>query len=811
VTREHQQAEARAARRVERFFTRHLRHSMSGGRRWAGQPFTLERFQRDEIIRPIFGPLNRDLTRRIRLAYIGEPRKNGKALDVDTPILSGRGWTTMGELRPGDQVHAVDGRLTRVRFVSERHHRSCFRVRFADGAELIASDHHLWTVNDRMRGRQRVITTTELLDTLNATGARGDRRYTVDVPAPLERPAADLPVDPYVLGVWLGDGSSYKAEVTGADPEVFDAITAAGYQLSYDYGAGAACTRGIRGGLYVQLRALGVLRNKHVPDQYMLASADQRLELLRGLMDTDGSVNRCGTGAPRVEFTSTTRQLADDVQLLARSLGWKPTLREGAATLDGRVISPKYRVAWAAYSDCSPFRLARKTALLRPEPAARHRSRTNAVVAVDPVPMVESVCIQVEHPSSTFLAGRSLTPTHNTEIAAGCMLYLLTADNEPGAEVYSLAGSRGQARLVFKVAKQMVEASPLLRAGTRRYKDAIEVPETDSVYRVLAADAGLQQGLNPHGFCVDEYHVHRNAEQYEAMVSGTGARVQPLGMVITTAGPKRMGPAWDLLQLAKAGGDPEMYLRWWAADDGCDLWDTKQWRKANPASWVTIKYLRGQARRLPEPVFRRLHLNQWWDREERWIRQDTWDANDGRPSIDPDLPCYIGVDAAPKRDTTAVVLLQRDDQGVHHVRVKVWRRDETMAYTDFAEVEDYIRTLCTEFQVERVVVDPYAMIRSMMMLADEGLPVEDFPQNDARMVPASQNLYDIAMERRLRHGGDRELSMAAENAGVLLTNRGWRLNKMKSSGHIDALVALSMCAYLAEQDAGVARPGAILV
>lgn len=395
-------------------------------------------------------------------------------------------------------------------------------------------------------------------------------------------------------------------------------------------------------------------------------------------------------------------------------------------------------------------------------------------------------------------------------LSSGIGLYMLLADGEPGAEVYSVAGDKKQAGLVFNDAKKMVQASPLLRAACKVYRDVIEVRETDSIYRVLSADADLQHGLNPHCAIVDEYHVHKNPEQYEALRTGMVARRQPLLVTITTAGADSVkSPAYKLMQRGLEGNDPRMFTRWWAAPEGCKLTDRRALRLANPASWVTDEVLLDLARSLPEPVFRRLHLNQWVDVDERWIDPDLWYACDDRPVIDPDLPCYVGVDAAPKKDTTAVVLVQRDDEGVHNVLTRVFRADRTMGYLDYEIVEEYLRELCLSFNVERIVVDPFTMIRSMMMLANEGLPVEDFPQGDTRMVPASQNLYDLITggiaggdgTPRLRHGGDEELTDAVLNAGTYETSRGWRFHKLRSRRPIDACTALAMASYVCEQDA----------
>lgn len=389
-----------------------------------------------------------------------------------------------------------------------------------------------------------------------------------------------------------------------------------------------------------------------------------------------------------------------------------------------------------------------------------------------------------------------------SEIASGLALYLLVADGEFGAEVYSLAGSRAQARIVFGNARDMVLASPMLRAMCRVYRDAIEVGETASVYRVLSADSRLAHGYNPHAAIVDELHVHPNADLYQAMTTGTGARRQPLILSITTAGHQRATIAHQLYEKGRTAKDPRFFFRWWEAPAGCRLDDTKAWRKANPASWITIDFLRGQMRApgMHESVFRRLHLNQWVGSERLWIPQDVWDANGGRPTLAPGDTVWVGVDAAPKRDTTAVVVDRRDADGVHHIVARVWEADRQMGYLDFAEVEDFLRGLCFDYDVKRILVDPYVMMRSMVLLRDEGLPVEEFPQGDARMVPASQTLYDLALEGRLRHGNDLDMRRQAGNAAVRQTSRGWRLHKLKSSGTIDSIVALAMVAHTAEQD-----------
>ncbi len=408
-----------------------------------------------------------------------------------------------------------------------------------------------------------------------------------------------------------------------------------------------------------------------------------------------------------------------------------------------------------------------------------------------------------------------------TSEAAGLGLYHLTADGyhrreqgswiwtlEGGAEVYNIAASKDQAKVLFQIGKQMVLRDPLLRTMCRPYRDAIEVLETGAVWRVLAADARLAHGPNPSVAIIDEIWAHRDPELYEAFASAGAARAQPLVIVITTAG-------WDQTSIGyalyKAGRRWERskrpardyYFAWHQAPEGSRIDDPKAWRQANPSKWVTSSYLKGELKRARERglelQFKRWHLNQWTTTKEIAIPIEAWDACAGRPKIPKDAEVVVGVDTAPKRDSTGIIVAHRDGAGVHHWRGRKFVADPETGYLDYDALEQAIRDVCRRYQVRRVLVDPYNMTRSMLLLADEGIPIEEFPQGDARMVPASMNLYELVMAGRLRHGGDQELRECVLAAAKKLTERGWRLHKRTSSGVIDKLVAGVMASYELER------------
>ena len=410
-----------------------------------------------------------------------------------------------------------------------------------------------------------------------------------------------------------------------------------------------------------------------------------------------------------------------------------------------------------------------------------------------------------------------------THLAAGLGAYHLYADGywrregsvwmwtpEMGAEVYNVAASKDQARILFRIASGFVQRDPVLRAMSRVYRDAIEVPEHESVWRVLAADARLAHGPNPSAAIIDEMWAHPNAELYEAFAAAGAARRQPLVLTITTAG-------WDQESIAytmyKAGRRWErskrpsrsFFFRWYQAPDGCRIDDPKAGRAANPSRWITPKYLRGELARARrhglELQYRRWHLNQWTGAKEQAYPLELWDTCAAKPRIPAGASVVVAVDAAPKRDSTGIAIDHKDAKGVHHDRVMTMRADPDTGYLDFGALEDRLREIVHTYTVKRILVDPAYMIRSMLMLADEGLPIEEFPQHDSRMVPASMNLYELLIDGKIRHGGDAELRAQVGAAGKKITSRGFRIHKLKTTGGvIDGLTALVIAVYENERE-----------
>jgi deoxycytidine triphosphate deaminase len=367
-------------------------------------------------------------------------RLEGKALAVDTPVPTPVGWRTMEQLSVGDQVFDERGLPCVVVRASEvMLGRPCRQVVFSDGSEIVADDQHLWrtcTKAGRDHGHYRtgLVTTAQIAQSLDV---RGEHNHQVALPGPVQYPHRSLPIDPYVLGAWLGDGTSTKSEITCADEAILEEIAKAGYSVDRRGGGlrhwigGVGHSRDVPTGRYVRngslssaLRNLGLLGNKHVPVDYLLASEPQRLALLQGLMDTDGYVDNAG----RCEFTSIRECLADAVVELAASLGLRPVKSKKQVRFRGVDCGPAYRVKFTPNRPV--FRLRRKLQRQRLE-GAHHLFR--AVVDVREAGSVPVRCIQVSAPSGLFLAGRTFIPTHNSSLGRlGLMTHSTAGFLDPG-------------------------------------------------------------------------------------------------------------------------------------------------------------------------------------------------------------------------------------------------------------------------------------------------------------------------------------------------------------------------------------------
>jgi hypothetical protein len=397
------------------------------------------------------------VTLREVAALIVGLRGAGKALALDTPVPTPDGWTTMGEIRAGDIVYDEAGAPCQVADAWDvRYDRPCYEVQFSDGSTIVADGEHQWLVDtdasrrsarlkanppnrprktsgiewnhgqDYRRKLPEVVTTEAMIASLRIlrrSGVTADgavNNYSVRVAAPLQGADAELPVPPYTLGAWLGDGFSAVGAITTADAEILTEIENEGESVWIMPSTNRDATRErdtvnrarvasyTVGGLKARLRQIGVLDNKHIPASYLRASEAQRRALLAGLLDTDGYCGKHGS----VEFCSTSERLAREVRHLAATLGYKTSLRNKPARLRGMDCGTAWTVTFTTADKV--FRLPRKAA--RQVTSERSTARHRYITAIRPVPSVPVRCIAVDSPSHLYLVGESCIPTHNSNL-----------------------------------------------------------------------------------------------------------------------------------------------------------------------------------------------------------------------------------------------------------------------------------------------------------------------------------------------------------------------------------------------------------
>ena len=867
-----------AAERALAFFPAVLRFHDG---KMAGLPFELLDWQ-VFVIGSLFGWKLKGGARRFRKAYI-ETAKGPLALD--TPIATPSGWSTMGDLQPGDQVFDEHGKVCNVTAISETFSgRPCYRMTFSDGDSIVADHEHRWQVTglrshgkpgpkppgEPRKGQPCIRTTADIAATylMPATTSLHPQalfNYRVAIAGALDLPDIDLPVPPYTLGVWLGDGDSDCARITSHndDVELREAVGSEGISVGpesgkkgnaarYRIGGVTGCGRGTSASLQSKLRKMGMLGNKRVPKWYLRAGTAQRLALLQGLLDTDGSISKHGD----VEFSTKWEHLADDVAELVRSLGLKASVTCNDSTLNGRVVGKRYRLKFRAYADLPVFKLSRKLSRQIARPSTRPLSEGRMIVGCDKVESVPVKCITVDSPSHLFLAGRSMIPTHNSgksPLCAGIGLYCLAADGEAGAEVYAAAVSKDQAGILFRDAEQMAKASPALDKRLTFTRGNIAFMPTGSFFRPVSSEGRSLDGKRVHCALLDEVHEHRTNIVVEKMIAGTKARQNALIVEITNSGFDRNSVCWSHHDYSIKVANGELQDDEWFSfvcqqdpgdwEPGDDFPREDTWAKSNPSLEQTpgLRYLRGevqQARGMPSKVnlVKRLNFCIWTEADERWLDYEAWAgcAPAARYEELRGRACYGGLDLSSTVDLTSLVLVFPDDEGGYDALPFFWLPDDGLhekahkdkvPYTTWRDqgflettpgrsidkwfVARRLAMLAQDFDIRAVAFDRWRIEDFKRQLEDEdcGVLLEAWGQGFKDMAVAVDSIETLIREKRFRHGNHPVLTWCASNAVTVADpagNRKWA--KDKAVARIDGIVAASMAVGIAHRQIGDAGP-----
>ena len=361
----------------------------------------------------------------------------GKMISLDTELPTPSGFVKLLDLKEGDELFDENGKVCKVTKLHPIDLKpKSYEVVFDDGTIVKACADHLWLTWDRNarrhEGSSKVITTQQIKDTLRVGGIQQVANHSVPCAKPLDFKRKDLLIDPYVLGVWLGDGTSSDGSIECADVDILDEIKKAGYEVVLSKSSVRENSKSCRyrvgnlikdngtnrptGRLKVSLKKMGLIGNKHIPEIYLRSSIEQRLSLLQGLMDTDGCCLKSG----RVEFCSTNKILADGVGQLVWSLGIKCNVNKNESYLNGKRCSDRYRVAFTP-TNLDVFRLGRKKERQIFDKSQKRRTTHRYIVDVRDIEPVPMRCITVDSPSHLFLITKQCIPTHNTMACANIL------------------------------------------------------------------------------------------------------------------------------------------------------------------------------------------------------------------------------------------------------------------------------------------------------------------------------------------------------------------------------------------------------
>ncbi len=371
-----------------------------------------------------------------------------------------------------------------------------------------------------------------------------------------------------------------------------------------------------------------------------------------------------------------------------------------------------------------------------------------------------------------------------TAVVAPIALYGLVMEGE-GAEVYSCAADRDQAKLVFGAAKRTVEMVPELSSTLKLYRDAIENRATGSIYRALSSEAYTKEGLSPTLVLADELHAWPNRDLYDVMALAMGARVDPLMLIVTTAGVRtdstgRDSIAYSLFQYASrvAAGevdDPSIFMAWWAADDDAPIIDAAADAAANPGLGDILDRdeIAGQARKaqsggMSESEYRIKRRNTWVVSSTAALPSGAFEARKTERTIGPAEPVVLFFDGSFNHDCTAFTATTVESIPYTDV-AGCWERptDDAMWRVPISEVDAAIRAYCRDHNVVELACDPFRWAQLMEEWAAAGLPVIEYPTSTpSRMVPAWAKFYDATLSGGYTHSGDPRLVRHISNMAL---------------------------------------------
>jgi len=405
-------------------------------------------------------------------------RQVGKRLALDTPIPTPNGWTTMGELKDGDIIFDWTGKPTKVVKAHEiRDDRKCFEITFSTGEKIIADAEHEWFTqhrSERAKGLSgSVKTSQQIFDTLSTGKKTIEPNHRIPIKHEAQYEEKELPIDPYLLGCWLGDGASAGQRITSGASDAHEMFYENLAHISNKHLLphsnrnifAISILKNTNGKSFVSsLKENNLFKNKHIPNSYLQSSTTQREELLKGLMDTDGYCNTKGV----CQYYTIYEKFAENVKELLFSLGIQCSVTSKIPKIKGKEYNRIYILTFKTNKPV--FKLKRKLERqqLSTTDFAESRNKFIYIKEMKEVASVPTRCITVDNEDQMYLIGKTFIPTHNTTLmTVVCLWYTLFFKT---FNVAILANKEAQAKEILERIKNAYEEIPeWLKSGVKEF------------------------------------------------------------------------------------------------------------------------------------------------------------------------------------------------------------------------------------------------------------------------------------------------------------------------------------------------------
>lgn len=777
-------------------FCHHLK--MSTGK-FAGKYMRLTEWQKF-VIYFVYGFCHKDTGYRvIRQCYLQLARKSGKALAIDTPIPTPTGYTTMGDLKVGDYVFDDTGQPTQVTYVTPTmYDHKCYEVTFSDGEVITCDADHNWYVDRYHKHKYHVETTQNIVDK-GYCNARKDGYKECYVSIPLAQPIQykerELPIDPYTFGVWLGDGCKNSAKLTLNGDDCMEILSYIPYKpkIVEKYKDENAYDVNFRNGTGEKLSDFSkflidykIKGNKHIPQEFLYNSIENRLALLQGILDTDGYVQKNKlNGSVNCEITQKNNDIADGICFLLNSFGIKYNRRKKIPKLNGKECDEVNRISFNVDKTTPVFRLKRKLNLLADKKGKKDVKHIKSIKEVESVPVK---CITVDSPSHLYLCGKRNTITHNTALASALALYHLISDGENDAQVIFAANSTAQATLAFTMAHNYISSLDPKGKIFKKYRDSIKFPKTKSIIKVVSADANRLDGLNVSMAVIDEYHAATSNAVSDVLESSVGMREQPLIVYITSAGFDMESPCYEMRNICvqilnNKLQDDTMGAFIFEMDEDDDIEDPKNWIKCQPNLdlTVTTEYIQQQLQKAKNNPslfinFKTKILNYWCaSAVGEWIPHDyivkCTNKVDLKDKQFEGLYGILGLDLSSVSDMTALSLMIELDgkfyfklwyflpesalkESSNREKYKGWFHKGYLHLTpgnviDYQYVFDKIMEINQIIPIDTISYDSWQSTALIIKLTEEGFNCQPYSQSMGSMNRPTKYLETIARNGQL--------------------------------------------------------------